>query len=502
MSATGTNDSYDVAVIGCGPVGLTLARLLGAKGVRVAAIDPNRLVCHHPRATHLDDETMRTLQTVGAAAMERQFLRMSGWTLRKENGSPFLAFDHSDGESDQGWHVDYQFHQPDFESQLRGGLASDPNVDLLFGWEVNDLQQSDQEVVLKLIERKTGRTRTLRAAYVVGSDGAGSFVRQSVAADVEDLQGTQRSLIVDIYPFEHPESLPRAGGFVICRQKLPITYVPIFPPMLRFEFMLSDTDAAHQMERPASIYELLSPWIRPGSYRIMRTDTYEWHARLVRGWRNGRLLLAGDAAHEMPPMLGQGMCSGLRDAMNLAWKLTAVIKKSSPGSLLDTYETERIAHVRPYIVESARQSNLIEGFGSGAELPDLAEPQVVNRARPLLGPGLTDKPVGAVGQLAPQPRSSDGARLDDVTGYNFVIVGSPETIAAVDDDTRALWRRLGAVILTETGDCVDQWLAVNNADVAIIRPDRYAYALSAGPKELALATRSLSERVLYQEVTA
>lgn len=499
MSAIGKNKSYDVAVIGCGPVGLTLARLLGKKGVRVAAIDPNRLVCHHPRATHLDDETMRTLQTVGTAGMEQQFLRMSGWALRKENGSPFLAFDHSDKESDQGWHVDYQFHQPDFESQLRGGLASDPNVDLLFGWEVTSLRQIDQDVTIELIERNTNRRTTLNAAYTVGSDGAGSFVRGSMATDVEDFQGTQRSLIIDIHPFEHPESLPRSAGFIICKQRLPITYVPIFPPMLRFEFMLSDTDAAHELERPDSVYELLSPWLRPGSYRIMRTDTYEWHARLVRGWRKGRILLAGDAAHEMPPMLGQGMCSGLRDAMNLAWKLASVVQGSSPDRLLDTYEIERSAHVLPYIVESARQSNLIESFGNGGQLPEHATPQVLDRARPLLGPGLTSKPAEAVGQLAPQPRSSDGARLDDVTGYNFVVVGSSKTIEAVDDEIRALWRRLDAVVLTETGDVVDRWLATNNADTAIIRPDRYAYALSAGPKELALATRTLSECVLFQE---
>jgi 3-(3-hydroxy-phenyl)propionate hydroxylase len=496
------DESYDVAVVGCGPVGLVLARLLGNKGIRVAAIDPNRLVCHHPRATHIDDETMRTLQAVGATAMERQFLRMSGWTLRKQDGRPFLTFEHSDEESDQGWLADYQFHQPDFESQLRGGLASDPNVDLLFGWEVTNLQQTAKGVELTLRDRKTGDTRALRAAYAVGCDGAGSFVRRSMAPEVEDLKGTQRSLIIDIYPFEHPEDLPRTSGFIVCKQQLPLTYVPIFPPMLRFEFMLSSTDPAHELERPASIYELLSPWIRPGSYRIMRTDTYEWHARLVKGWRNGRVLLAGDAAHQMPPMLGQGMCCGLRDALNLAWKLAAVVKGECPSSLLDTYESERAAHVRPYIVESARQSNLIEGFGSGEGLPELAEPQVVPRLRPPLGPGLTDKPAGAIGQLAPQPRSSDGARLDDVTGYNFVIVGATETIAAVDDETRTLWRGLGAVVSTGSGDCIDQWLTANGSDVAIIRPDRYAYALCAGPNELIAATRKLSERLSCEEAMA
>jgi 3-(3-hydroxy-phenyl)propionate hydroxylase len=500
--AADKNQPYDTAVVGCGPVGLVLARLLAGKGLRVAAIDPNRLVCQHPRATHLDDETMRTLQTVGAARMERQFLRMSGWTLRRQDGTPFLSFEHSDQETDQGWQADYMFHQPDFEAKLRGDLANDPNVDLWFGWEVIDISQAAGGVTLTLKDRKTGETRTLRTAYAVGCDGAGSFVRRSMAAEVEDLRGTQRSLIIDIHPFEHPESLPRTSGFIICRQKLPITYVPIFPPMLRFEFMLGRDDQAHELEQPASIYQLLSPWARPGSYRIMRSDTYEWHARMVKAWRCGRVLLAGDAAHEMPPMLGQGMCSGLRDAANLAWKLALVIKGGSSESLLDTYEAERAAHVRPYILESARQANMIEGFGDGSKIPEVAEPQVITRARPLLGAGLSEAPGGAIGQLAPQPRAGDGARLDDITGYNFVVAGAGATIAAVDDATRAAWRRLGAVIAPGTGDRVDTWLAAAEADVAIIRPDRYAYALCKGPKQLMAATEKLAARLLREEAMA
>ncbi|MGW4092692.1 FAD-dependent monooxygenase, partial [Nocardia sp. NPDC004750] len=195
--------------------------------------------------------------------------------------------------------------------------------------------------------------------------------------------------------------------------------------------MLQDGDDAAELERPQSVYDALSRWIEPGSYRIMRTGTYEWHARLVRGWRSGRLLLAGDAAHEMPPMLGQGMCSGLRDAANLAWKLAAVAQGTGPESLLDTYESERAAHVRPYIVESARQSNLIESFGTTGNHPELVEPQTLEPFRLPLGPGLVERPGKAVGRLSPQPRAADGARLDDVTGYNFAVVGRRAVTDAV-----------------------------------------------------------------------
>nr|BFD87232.1 bifunctional 3-(3-hydroxy-phenyl)propionate/3-hydroxycinnamic acid hydroxylase [Streptomyces sp. Xyl84] len=486
-------DTYDVAVVGCGPVGLTLARLLGLKGLRVAAIDPNRIACHHPRATHLDDESMRTLQTLGAADLEQRFLRQTGWVLHGPDGAPFLEFAHPHETSGQGWYTDYQFHQPDFESRLRGLLAGDDNVDLWFGWTVTAVGQDADAVTLTVADRATSRVTELKAAYVVGADGANSFVRQAMDAGIEDLHGTQRSLIVDIHPFQHPPALPETAGFILCEGQRPITYVPVFPPMLRFEFMLLAEDDAAELERPQAVYDALSRWIEPGSYRIMRTDTYEWHARLVHGWRSGRLLLAGDAAHQMPPMLGQGMCSGLRDAANLAWKLAAVIQ-GADDSLLDTYESERAPHVRPYIVESARQSNLIEAFGTGAVPPHPSEPRALAPLRPPLGPGLAGESAG----LAPQPRGAGGAKLDDVTGYTFAVVGE----AAVAADTAELWQRLGVVVTPGTGPAVDAWLAANSATAAIIRPDRYTFALARDAEELEKATRELARILASTEVSA
>ncbi|MEU8872093.1 bifunctional 3-(3-hydroxy-phenyl)propionate/3-hydroxycinnamic acid hydroxylase [Streptomyces javensis] len=494
-------DTYDVAVVGCGPVGLTLARLLAMKGLRVAAIDPNRLVCHHPRATHLDDETMRLLQTLGAQDMEHRFLRQTAWTLHREDGRAFLQQMLPEEESDQGWRTDYQFHQPDFESRLRGLLAADANVDLRFGWTATAIEQDGTAVRLTLLDRSTGAETTLTAGWAVGSDGASSFVRRAMNVEVEDLHGTQRSLIIDIHPFEHPAQLPADSGFILCRGKRPVTYLPIFPPMLRFEFMLLDEDDAAELERPQSVYDLLSRWLEPGSYRIMRTDTYEWHARLVRGWRSGRLLLAGDAAHQMPPMLGQGMCSGLRDAANLAWKLAAVVKGESPSVLLDTYESERAPHVRPYIEESARQSNLIEALGTGA-VPEPNGTQTIERFRPLLGPGLATRPGGAIGQLSPQPRGPRGERLDDTSGYGFTVVGKPGVTSAVSADVRQTWRRLHAVVVPETGPAVDRWLAAHSAAAAIIRPDRYTFALATDTAELEQATRDLARTVSIQGAVA
>ncbi|RKN04243.1 bifunctional 3-(3-hydroxy-phenyl)propionate/3-hydroxycinnamic acid hydroxylase [Streptomyces radicis] len=495
-------DTCDVAVVGAGPVGLALAALLSAEGVKVAVVDPHRVVCQHPRATHLDDETMRTLQTLGAADLEPLFLRQSGWVLTGADEQPFLELAMPDTVSDQGWYTDYQFHQPDFESRLRGLLATRDGARLWLGWEAVALDQDAEGAGLVVRERRSGRVRCLRAAYVVGADGAGSFVRAAMGADVEDLRGTQTSLIVDVHPFHHPDSLPRTTGFVRCDAERPLTYVPIFPPLLRFEFMLDTAADPAEAERPEHVYPLLSRWLAPGSYRVLRADAYEWHAHLVRGWRDGRLLLAGDAAHEMPPMLGQGLCSGLRDAANLAWKLALVLRGRAEGTLLDTYESERAAHVRPYIVESARQANMIEAFGRGERPPASTAPRVVERFRPPLGPGLVERPADPVGQLAPQPRGPGGERLDDATGYRFVAVGAPEVIAGVDDATRAHWRRLGLVAVAGGGPVVREWLAERGAKAALVRPDRYVYGVAADAAGLVDVTGRLAERLLPSAVTA
>ncbi len=491
---------YDVAIVGAGPTGLTLASLLVGRDVRVAVVDPNRIVCQHPRATHIDDETMRMLQTLGMGESERDFLRFEGAVIMGSDHQAFVHHHLPQHLSDQGWRTDYMFHQPDFESRLRGLLATSPYADLYFGWQVTDVVDDGDGAKVMLRDRATQNDLELAARYVVGSDGAGSLLRQVMAAEVEDLHGTQRSLIIDIHPLDgHPPELPVDTAFMMCRDDNPLTYVPIFPPMLRFEYMLRDSDSAEELERPATVYKLLSEWLVPGSYRILRTDVYEWHAYLVNGWRAGRLILAGDAAHEMPPMLGQGVCSGIRDAGNLAWKLDAVLA-GAPESLLDTYESERGPHVRPYIAESARQANIVESFNDPSNRPPGFIEQTVEQLRPRLGPGVSEQEDGVVGLLAPQPRTASGERLDDVTGYNFTVIGSPHTIGLVSDEVREIWTRLHVAVIPEPGILGGTSLDREDCDVVTVRPDRYVYAATFGPEDLTEATIALGSRVLATKV--
>ncbi len=485
-------EQADVLIVGAGPIGLTLAYLLADKGVRVAVVDPNRIVCSFPRATHLDDETMRTLQMLGLADTEDAFLCMEGMSYLDQDGIPFVEMLMPSNVSDQGWRTDYQFFQPDLEARVRGALSTDDNVALWLGWQVTALAQDDEAALVTVTDQASGKVRGLRASYVVGCDGAGSFVRRTMNTGIDDLHGTQRSLIVDICAYKRPRGLPSSSGFVLYENDDPMTYVPIQKPMYRFEFMLAPHASKHEAEDPRSIYRRLARWLAPGHYRILRTDVYEWHAYLVKEWRAGRLLLAGDAAHEMPPMLGQGMCSGIRDAVNLAWKLSAVVSGTGRDALLDTYQSERLPAVRPYIVESAKIANAIDGFRASDHRPERSAAHLGGQFRPPIGPGVHDDAVPSGGRLAPQPRTPNGALLDDAVGYNFTVVGAKATIANVSGRTREIWRRWDVAVLDDTHPDFAAWLKEFGADVALIRPDRYVYATAAGSAELDRITGRLA----------
>jgi 3-(3-hydroxy-phenyl)propionate hydroxylase len=492
-AAEHADDSADVVIVGAGPTGLTLAYLLAGKGVPVAVVDPNRIVCSFPRATHLDDETMRTLQLLGLAGTEDAFLCMEGTAYRDQDGVPFVELLMPFGVSDQGWRTDYQFFQPDFEARVRGALSNDANVALWLGWEVTGLVKDDEAAVVTATNRASGETRTLRARYVVGCDGAGSFVRRTVNPGIEDLHGTQRSLIIDVHAFKRPRGLTSSTAFVLYENDDdPITYVPLQKPMYRFEYMLAPGESKHAAEDPRIVYRRLARWLDPADYRILRTDVYEWHAYLARDWRAGRLFLAGDAAHEMPPMLGQGMCSGIRDAVNLAWKLSAVLSGAAHDGLLDTYQSERLPAVRPYIAESAKIANVIDGFRASDQRPERSAPHRGSQFRPPIGPGVHDDTGPSGGRLAPQPRTPGGTLLDDAVGYNFTVVGAKATIAHVSARTREIWRQWGVAALDDTHPDFAGWLKEFGADVALIRPDRYVYATANGSADLDRITGRLA----------
>ena len=485
MDDSGAKANVDVAVVGCGPVGLTLARLLELQGLRVAAVDRARLPVAHPRATHLDDETMRTFQTLGLQELEKHFSLVGRYRHLDGEGRTLMEMDMHGGLTEQGWQSDYMFHQPDFEAVARGYAEGANGTTTYFGWDAMGLEESTEAVTVSIRELSTGQNSEITASFVVGCDGAHSKVSEFLGVREVDHHATHRSLIIDIWPYVAHDELVGRDMFIQGGLRNPLTFVPIAEPRLRFELMLRPEDDQAEFERPAKATEVLGRWLRPHEYRILRLGVYEWRSRTAQPWRVGRTFLAGDAAHTMPPHLGQGMCSGVRDAINLAWKLGRVLQGESPAELLDTYETEREPHVEAYVTTSAHMANGIEAIeaqgASNKEVPVVkAQP-----LRPRLGSGIRmDDADTHAGFLSAQPRLTNGELLDDVVGYQFAVVGDPACLAEASAATKALFDSLDISVVDDDSEEIRHWLDKLGLKAVVVRPDRYVFGTAGSAAEL------------------
>ncbi len=454
-------DMPEVAIIGLGPVGATLANLLGQAGIGTCVYERSAEPYPLPRACHLDAEIMRVFQNIGLGDEMGRLVEPSSGMLFVDTAGNAL-FDYEDFARDPvlGWHEDYVFIQPELDAALRDGVDRFDCVDVRLGVEVTDW-------------------RELPARWVVACDGAASTSRRLAGIDFADLGYDQRWLVVDVM-LNRAVKLP---GIIhqVCDPRRPATFVPSARNHRRWEFRLSADEPDEQMRDPGTVWRLLAPWLRPGDGEVVRAAVYDFHATVAGSWRRGRLLLAGDAAHQMPPFMGQGMCSGIRDAANLAWKLQAVLRDGAPEVLLDSYESERRPHVERCIELSIEAGRLLEGPGFPA--PDSDDGERWSRLPPLggifqtTGGGIPPFPVG---HQARQPTVEvDGQRLllDDVAGPGWYLVSNGPADGA----------GLARVLDTTQLDDPDGWLARLTAGfhAVLIRPDRYVYGTAATEAEVA-----------------
>ncbi len=484
---------YDCVVVGAGPTGAVLAALLAQRGRSVLVVERDEQVFPLPRAVHLDHEIARVLQEVGV--MDRLLPTMSPATeYRFENASGDLLVHlvMEPGTARSGWEASYMFVQPELERILRDRLGELVGVVAWYGAECVDLAQADEAVELTV--RRAGRTETVRARFAVGCDGASSFVRNALGVVMDDLGFDEPWVVIDTKP-KRDIGLDPATAYQFCNPARPTTCVPAGPGRRRWEFMLLPGETRESIATPESVWQLLAPWGGEAALELVRVAVYRFHALIARQWRVGRTLLAGDAAHQMPPFMGQGMCSGIRDAANLAWKLDLVLGGVAPGALLDSYEAERAPHLR-HIVETsvalgrvvceqdtqrakerdtfllaARQAGSNPLGGQGGQAAQLAH-------------GVLRRNSAGAGELFPQPHVKSGgasARLDDVVGSDVrLIVATGESVSATRPHTRVVSLGAGADTIVECGGpCADAWFRERGAVSALVRPDHYVYGTAA-----------------------
>ncbi len=479
----------DVVIVGRGPVGATLANLLGLCGVRTLVLEREARTYHLPRAVHFDDECMRVFQTIGLAdAILPHVILSPGMRFVDAEGRLILDWPRSKDLTPMGWHLSYRFHQPDLEEILIDGLRRWPQVEVRNCCDVFALDQDERGVRVRYENLTNGQQSELYAAFVVGCDGARSLVRRFIGSGMDDLGFHERWLVIDAL-LNHDR--PDLGDYSIqhCDPRRPATYIRGTGNRRRWEITVHPDEDAQAVTQPAKVWDLLSRWISPGEAELERAAVYTFHSAIAKQWRNDRLLLAGDSAHQTPPFLGQGMCAGIRDAANLAWKLRDVVTGRADARLLDSYQRERSPHVREFIELAIRLGGVINtkameaGLAAG-EARDNA-PVKLDVRKPLLGPGLASGSLPLAGHLAPQFTLADGRRGDDRTGYaNLLLL---DKAAALSARVRAALVQAEIDVLTgEDAGEVSRWLAAHNVRAALIRPDRYVRGAARSEAELDL----------------
>jgi 3-(3-hydroxy-phenyl)propionate hydroxylase len=530
------SQTYDVAIVGYGPTGLVLASLLGQAGHQVVVFDRYPALYGMPRLTHIDAETARIVSVacdVDQALRDSSpvascvFLNGKGRTLidvAANSGTSMIFFDH------------ISIYQPDIESAIDERIRLLPNVTVYQGWELIGLQEQPELVTLTARQRTKNAAETgtdsdtvnlqVTARYVVGADGSNSFVREALGIPRKDFGFNERWLNVDTI-CKHPLGPELDRTMQFCDPKRGHMFMPIGTRRERFEFALLPGEDTETMERPETAWKLLAQYhgLGPDDVEIVRQVVYTFECRLGTQWRHGRVLLAGDAVHTMPPYLGQGACSGMRDSANLAWKFDLVLTGRADPELLDSYEIERKPHVTVLMKDSktlgqvANTSSPLTAFMRDQAFRFHLVPQP---AFPIVKSGVlsTNKDKAqakAIGTVPPQGHvTHDGTsgRFDDLVGYHFALVARQNPSASLDAAQIAFLKDLGCAMLTLSADgddtvmsiddldgVYDRYLDTIGAESVLVRPDLVVFGAST-IKDLPKLVTDLRKQLRWQDVEA
>jgi 3-(3-hydroxy-phenyl)propionate hydroxylase len=465
----------DVLIIGAGPTGIALAIALAQEGVSVIVADKADDIYPLPRAAHIDHETMRILQGLGVGdAVMAKSRAARGYDFLTADRQVLLRFPSDPVTSPSGWPVANMIHQPSVEAILRARLAQLPNAQLRSGITYTGHTQ-DADGVTAHFEKYV----SLRARTLIGADGASSAVRAAANIGLHDYAFDEPWLVLDT--MVHDQSRLPDINLQICDPARPTTCVLMAPGRHRWEFMIKPGERPEDVASAESIVALLAPWDVDGAVSIERSAVYRFHALVAKAWRDGRVLLAGDAAHQMPPFAGQGMCSGIRDAANLGWKLAAVMRGDAGDALLDTYQAEREPHVRTIIdmalmmgrtvciadpaAAAARDTAMLAA--RAAERDSGTPPSAIGWPPFTAGCILAGSP--GAGEVFPQPWAA-GQRLDDVLGPGAWLIARAASPGALSlDDAR----------LAPFAADIARWLDRRSADAVMVRPDRTVFGTGA-----------------------
>lgn len=533
----------EVVVVGAGPVGLTLANILGLQGIRTLILEDRDTLIDYPRGVGLDDESLRTFQAIGLVDAVLPHT-VPNQILRFYDGRRRLLAEMAPADACFGWPKRNGFVQPLVDAELLRGLERFDHVQVLWGRPMTGCVASDGGVTVS-IGGEGLEPKTVSARYVVGCDGGRSATRRLMGVSFDGTTSSTRWLVIDIAndPLGHPNSEVGADP------ARPYASISIAHGIRRFEFMIHAHETDEQAEDPEFVAAMLAPFVpHPHDVDVIRHRVYTHHSRIAGAFRRGRLLLAGDAAHLMPVWQGQGYNSGIRDAMNLGWKLAAVIQGKASPTLLDSYDTERRKHARAMIDLSTMVGKVISPTNrrvaglrdrvvrAASAVPTLKRYVLEMRFKPMpryeQGAVVHDqprRPDSPTGTLFIQPRvdtrSGTDLLLDDVIGTGFAVLAwnnNPRVL--LGEDTFARWSALGTTFIavrpltqlhwsppgqaddpaiTIVGDRTGElkaWFDRHSESVLFLRPDRCIAAACIAQRAPEVSARLFSALSLQPTV--
>ncbi|HEY0934778.1 MAG TPA: bifunctional 3-(3-hydroxy-phenyl)propionate/3-hydroxycinnamic acid hydroxylase [Trebonia sp.] len=524
--------TYDLAIVGYGPTGMTLAALMGQQGHHVVVLDRYQGLYNLPRAACFDDEIMRMFQKLRLAdEVLPGTVVQTAYNWVNAAGETLVEMTY-DNPGKEGWAALYMMYQPHIEAVLDRRCRSLPTVEVRQGMAVDGLVVTGGEVELAATD--TGGNRVLvRSRYVVGADGGAGFVRPALAVGFSDYRFQENWLVCDFRKRRELASVPAFQQ--VCDPVQPVSIVQIGPDHHRFSFMLDPDESVVSATDERRVWERVASYLGPDDADLVRVANYTFRSRIADSWRQGPVLLAGDAAHEMPPFLAQGMCSGMRDSHNLAWKLDLVLTGRAEPRILDSYQAEREPHVR-FITEKAIELGRVQTLRdpAAARLRDerlLAQRRARESPEKIRYPGLT---AGLIAAGAPHAgalfiqgrvRSADGTErlFDDLAGAGpCIVVRRPATLAAVTAEQVERWETLGGRVvrlrtaaepanagaasapvteLLDIDGVYDAWFRARDCAAAVVRPDWYLYGTAADAAGLSALLRDMEGALVMKSET-
>jgi len=536
--STHTELRTQVAIVGAGPCGVTVANYLGLYGVQALLIDRSTDIVDYPRAVGMDDESLRSFQGIGLAdEMLADMLQNMPLKMFAADGRCFA--DIRPATKEFGWPRRNIFMQQLAEQTLRKGLERYPRVRSLYGHELVRLEQDGVEVRLHLTG-PDGEHVLIRADYAVAADGGRSTIRTQLGIPLTGDTHPHKWVVIECD--NDPLDAPYTG--LHCDPKRPYVCLDLPYNYRRWEFMLFPGEDAEAMLRPEKVRELLTGHVPdPTALNIIRARVYTHHSRVASRFVEGRICLVGDAAHLMPPWAGQGMNTGIRDATNVAWKLAAAVTGRAHPRILSTYDTERRTHAKAMVDLSDTLGRILSStrpwmarprdtlFRSLNLAPSVRDWLLQMRFKPMplysrgvvLHRGRPTAKNTTVGRMLIQPEveTADGRAvlLDDALGTWFTLLGyGTDPLIHLDAASRAFWDRIGtryvtvvesrsgrsrgerlrsgtdSVVVEDIDGSLRDWFADQPGTVAVVRPDRYLAAV-ADPLELSTVSGEF-ERLL------